>query len=103
MADYILKHSGSEIDSAVDKIKNLDNVGSGADGREVELQTNSTHIQWRYSGESEWRNLIELKRLEGPSGPTGPRGETGATGPKGETGQTAPKGPIGATGPQGPI
>ena len=26
MADYILKHSGLEIDSAVDKIKNLDNV-----------------------------------------------------------------------------
>ena len=77
MADYILKHSGLEIDSAVDKIKNLDNVGSGADGREVELQTNSTHIQWRYSGESEWRNLIELKRLEGPQGP------------KGETGQNA--------------
>ena len=77
MADYILKHSGLEIDSAVDKIKNLDNVGSGADGREVELQTNSTHIQWRYSGESEWRNLIELKRLEGPSGA------------KGETGQNA--------------
>ena len=77
MEDYILKHSGSEIDAAVDKIKNLDNVGSGADGREVELQTNSTHIQWRYSGESEWRNLIELKRLEGPSGE------------KGETGQNA--------------
>ena len=77
MADYILKHSGSEIDAAVDKIKNLDNAGSGADGREVELQTNSTHIQWRYSGESEWRNLIELKRLEGPSGA------------KGETGQNA--------------
>ena len=77
MADYILKHSGSEIDAAIDKIKNLDNAGSGADGREVELQTNNTHIQWRYSGESEWRNLIELKRLEGPSGA------------KGETGQNA--------------
>lgn len=77
MEDYILKHSGREIDAAVDKIKNLDNVGSAADGREVELQTNSTHIQWRYSGESEWRNLIELKRLEGPSGE------------KGETGQNA--------------
>ena len=98
MADYILRHSGSEIDSAVDKIKNLDNAGSGADGREVELQTNSTHIQWRYSGESEWRNLIELKKLEGPSGakgetgatgPQGPIGETGATGPRGETGQNA--------------
>ena len=92
MADYILKHSGSEIDSAVDKIKNLDNVGSGADGREVELQTNSTHIQWRYSGESEWRNLIELKRLEGPIG------ATGETGPRGETGATGPQGPIGETG-----
>ena len=75
MADYILKHSGSEIDAAVDKIKNLDNTGSGADGREVELQTNSTHIQWRYSGESEWRNLIELKRLEGPQGPIGETGQ----------------------------
>ena len=92
MADYILRHSGSEIDAAVDKIKNLDNVGSGADGREVELQTNSTHIQWRYSGESEWRNLIELKRLEGPQGPIG---ETGATG---ATGATGPQGPIGETG-----
>ena len=92
MADYILKHSGLEIDSAVEKIKNLDNVGSGADGREVELQTSSTHIQWRYSGESEWRNLIELKRLEGPQGPIG---ETGATG---ATGATGPQGPIGETG-----
>ena len=98
MADYILKHSGSEIDSAVDKIKNLDNTGSGADGREVELQTNSTHIQWRYSGESEWRNLIELERLEGPSGPTGPRGATGATGPQGPIGETGATGPKGETG-----
>ena len=95
MADYILKHSGSEIDAAVDKIKNLDNVGSGADGREVELQTNSTHIQWRYSGESEWRNLIELKRLEGPSGPRGATGATGPQGPIGETGATGPKGETG--------
>ena len=98
MADYILKHSGSEIDAAVDKIKNLDNVESGADGREVELQTNSTHIQWRYSGESEWRNLIELERLEGPSGPTGPRGATGATGPQGPIGETGATGPRGETG-----
>ena len=95
MADYILRHSGSEIDSAVDKIKNVDNVGSAADGREVKLQTNSTHIQWRYSGESEWRNLIELKRLEGPQGPIG---ETGQTGPRGATGATGPQGPIGETG-----
>ena len=87
MADYILKHSGLEIDSAVDKIKNLDNVGSGADGREVELQTNSTHIQWRYSGESEWRNLIELKRLEGPSGAKGDTGPQGPQGPKGDQGE----------------
>ena len=98
MEDYILKHSGSEIDAAVDKIKNLDNVGSGADGREVELQTNSTHIQWRYSGESEWRNLIELERLEGPSGPTGPRGATGATGPQGPIRETGATGPRGETG-----
>ena len=51
MEDYILKHSGSEIDAAVDKIKNLDNVGSGADGREVELHIFNGDIPEKVNGE----------------------------------------------------
>ena len=89
MSDYILKHSGSEIDAAVDKIKNLDNVGSGADGREVELQTNSTHIQWRYSGESEWINLVALADLKGDKGEQGLQGIKGDKGEQGRDGANA--------------
>lgn len=44
----------------------------------------------------------------GPTGPTGPQGDTGPTGPQGGTGPTGPTGPTGLqgetgpTGPQGP-
>lgn len=43
----------------------------GTDGREIELQVNATHIQWRYSGESSWNNLIALSELKGDKGETG--------------------------------
>jgi len=68
----------------------------GADGREVELQTSATHIQWRYVGDQAWQDLVALSTLEGPQGPAGPTGATGAAGPVG------PTGPTGATGPAGP-
>lgn len=35
---------------------------------------------------------------QGPTGPTGPQGATGAQGPKGETGAQGPKGATGPTG-----
>ena len=47
MADYILKHSGSEIDAAVDKIKNLDNVGSGTPGEGLTTEQ-AQHLQTAY-------------------------------------------------------
>ena len=40
----------------------------GIDGREVELQTTSTYIQWRYVGDTLWTNLIALSSLEGQDG-----------------------------------
>jgi hypothetical protein len=67
--------------------------GAGADGREVELRANATHIQWRYVGEVGWTDLIELAELEGPAGPTG---ATGATGPAGATGAAGPAGADGS-------
>ena len=55
----------------------------GTDGREVELQTNATHVQWRYVGEATWNDLILLSELEGPQGPQGVPGENGADGTDG--------------------
>ena len=40
------------------------------DGKEVELQTTATHIQWRLTGEA-WTNLVELSSLKGDRGDAG--------------------------------
>ena len=42
----------------------------GTDGREVELRTTDTHIQWRYEGEddSAWRDLVALDAVTGEDG-----------------------------------
>lgn len=52
----------------------------GADGRDVELQKSSTHIQWKYTTEDSlaWRNLIALSEITGPAGPQGPQGPAGS-------------------------
>ena len=42
--------------------------GSGSDGREVELRSNGEYIQWRYSGEEDWTNLVALADLKGEKG-----------------------------------
>ena len=52
----------------------------GTDGREVELRTNSTHVQWRYVGTASWTDLIALSAITGPQGA---KGDTGSTGPAG--------------------
>ena len=44
--------------------------GGGEDGREVELRTTDTHIQWRYEDEddSAWRDLVALDAVTGEDG-----------------------------------
>jgi hypothetical protein len=37
---------------------------NGADGRNIELQSNSTHIQWRYVGDVTWTDLVALEDLQ---------------------------------------
>lgn len=54
----------------------------GANGREIELTKTSTHIKWRYAGQSEgvgWKELIAISELVGPQGPAG-SGSGGGTG-----------------------
>lgn len=81
------------------------NGAKGQPGREIQLQTSKTHIQWRYKGELLWHNLILLAELKGPrgdQGQAGPQGERGLRGVQGYTGAAGTKGETGAAGPQGP-
>lgn len=42
----------------------------GKDGREIEMRSNETHIQWRYTGEDDesWKDLISLDLIKGKDG-----------------------------------
>ena len=76
----------------------------GIDGKEIVIQKNSTHVQWKYVGEDEWKNLIALSEItgaQGPKGETGDTGEAGAQGPKGDKGDTGLQGPKGDKGDPG--
>lgn len=62
----------------------------GADGREVQLQNNGTHIQWKYEDEVSWTNLVALSAITGAQGIQGEQGlpgEAGATGANGDDGR----------------
>lgn len=43
----------------------------GPAGREIELRTTATHIEWRLTGATSWHALVALSELEGPEGPEG--------------------------------
>lgn len=49
----------------------------GADGENIELRTNSTHIQWKPVSSETWIDLIELSALKGPKGDKGDKGDSG--------------------------
>lgn len=47
---------------------------SGADGREVLLRVSGGYIQWQYSGDASWQNLIAVSALTGANGTNGEDG-----------------------------
>jgi hypothetical protein len=49
---------------------------AGVDGKNIELQTTATHIQWRVVGGT-WANLIALSELKGAKGDKGDTGDKG--------------------------
>lgn len=53
---------------------------AGKDGREVLFQVASGYIQWRYTSETVWTNLVEMTTLIGPKGDDGLNGENGIDG-----------------------
>lgn len=44
---------------------------SGQDAREIELQKSDTAIQWRYVGDQEWMDLVQLSEIKGDPGDDG--------------------------------
>ena len=60
----------------------------GTNAKEIELQKSTTHIQWRYVGDTEWTNLVALADLKGSKGDKGEQGIQGVKGDKGDTGST---------------
>lgn len=79
--------------------------GGGADAREIELRKSATAIQWRYTGDETWNDLVALAEItgaQGEQGIPGPKGEPGAAGAQGEQGIQGPAGPAGPQGEPGP-
>lgn len=82
-----------------------DGSGGGTDAREIELRKSATAIQWRYTGDETWNDLVTLEEItgaQGEQGIPGPKGEPGATGAQGIQGIQGPAGPAGPQGEPGP-
>ena len=86
------------------KIISLDEL-RGKDGRSIEVQKGSLYIQWRYTGESEWKNVIAysdlLKGQNGQDGKDGKDGKDGRNGINGQNGQNGKDGKDGRNGVNG--
>lgn len=59
----------------------------GVSGRDIELTKGDTHIQWRYVGETEWKDLVALESLKGADGKDGQNGKDGIDGNDGKDGK----------------
>lgn len=97
--DNILKLMSGE--KELSRVTITGGSGTGSDAREIELQKSDTTLQWRYTGDSEWNDLISLTEITGPQGEQGIPGPQGPTGPQGEPGEPGAQGEKGETGAQG--
>ncbi|MDD4027022.1 MAG: hypothetical protein PHO75_02420 [Candidatus Shapirobacteria bacterium] len=52
----------------------------GDPGEEIELQVADGYIQWKYTSDVSWTNLIAVSSLIGATGPKGDKGDTGDAG-----------------------
>lgn len=102
---------------------------NGANGKTPEIQVADGWIQWKYTTDTTWQNLISLSTLSGASADmrvsnsaiqwkrstdtqwttlvgldqlSGPQGPVGPQGPTGSTGAQGPAGPVGPQGETGP-
>jgi len=102
---------------------------NGANGKTPQIQVSDGYIQWKYTTDTAWQNLVSLSSITGASADmrvsnsaiqwkrsidtqwttligldalSGPAGPTGPQGPTGSTGPQGPAGARGATGEAGP-
>ena len=75
--------------------------GVGINGKEVELRTNASHIQWRYVGAISWTNLVALETFKGSPGEKGTDGTNGINGVDGTNGIDGLPGTAGVDGLDG--
>ena len=66
-----------------------------------EVRNNGTAIQWKYSDETDWRDLVLLTELRGAAGEAGKDGVNGENGTDGKDGLNGTNGQNGANGKDG--
>ena len=66
-----------------------------------EVRNNGTAIQWKYSDETDWRDLVLLTELRGAAGEDGKDGVNGENGTDGKDGLNGTNGQNGANGKDG--
>jgi len=78
-------------------ILDIASIQRGYDGREIELQTGATHIQWRYLGDTTWLDLAPIP-ADGAAGANGADGAAGTDGKTVLNGSGAPGSGLGTDG-----
>ena len=66
-----------------------------------EVRNNGTAIQWKYSDEADWRDLVALAELRGAAGENGKDGANGKDGKDGVNGENGTDGKNGINGTNG--
>ena len=66
-----------------------------------EVRNNGTAIQWKYSSETDWRDLVSLTELRGAAGENGKNGADGKNGVDGKNGTDGKNGVDGKNGADG--
>ena len=72
-----------------------------ADTALPEVRNNGTAIQWKYSDETDWRDLVALSELRGAAGENGKNGTDGKNGLDGKDGINGVDGKDGIDGKDG--
>ena len=74
-----------EVDVSSDTPINITQSGSqGADGKNIELQKGTTYIQWKYTDDVNWIDLVALADITGANGTDGIDGTNGIDGVDGK-------------------
>lgn len=72
-------------------------TGTGVPGKQVELRNSGTAIQWRYTGDTTWTDLVQISDITGPPGKDGTDGKDGEPGTPGKDGENGTPGTDGIT------